>query len=47
VKGDGTIQVKPIATEILSADGKKEFVYQFATQRQKERLRQGSTRKTS
>jgi len=40
VKGDGTVQPKPIITEEKGAGGAREFVHRFATERQKEKLRQ-------
>jgi hypothetical protein len=45
VKGDGSIQVKPIVTEVKLEDGRREFVHQFPTERQKERLRQEAQEK--
>jgi hypothetical protein len=45
VKGDGSVRVKPIVTEVKLEDGRREFVHQFATERQKERLRQEAQEK--
>lgn len=45
VKGDGSVQVKPIITEVKLEDGRREFVHQFLTERQKERLRQEAQEK--
>src|SRR5260370_1586068 len=39
VKGDGTVQLKPVVTEVLGSGGVREFMHQFATERQKEKLR--------
>lgn len=39
VKGDGTVQLKPVVTEILSSGGVREFMHQFVTERLKEKLR--------
>ena len=38
VLGDGKIQLKPIVTKIVKPDGKKEYLHQFLTERQRERL---------
>lgn len=40
VKSDGSVQIKPIVTEIAGVKGTREFLYQFATERQKAKLRQ-------
>ena len=39
VRGDGSVQPKPIITEETGAAGTREFVHRFATERQKEKLR--------
>jgi hypothetical protein len=39
VKGDGTVQLKPVVTEVLGSGGVREFLHQFATEHQKEKLR--------
>src|SRR6266481_5138346 len=39
VKGDGALQLKPVVTEVLGSGGVREFMHQFATERQKEKLR--------
>jgi len=39
VKSDGTVQLKPVVTEVLGSGGVREFIHQFATERQKEKLR--------
>ena|SRR5690348_13584536 len=44
VRDDGSIQMKPVITEIVAEDGKREFLHQFATDRQKEKLRQDASR---
>jgi len=40
VKSDGSLRLKPIITEVERAGGVREFLHQFATERQKEKLRQ-------
>jgi hypothetical protein len=45
VKGDGKVHLKPIVTEIITSEGVKEFWYKFATERQKEKLRQEAKEK--
>jgi HNH endonuclease len=40
VKSDGTVQLKPVVTEVEGIKGAREFLYQFATERQKARLRE-------
>jgi hypothetical protein len=45
VKGDGKVQLKPIVTEVTTTEGKKEYWYKFATERQKEKLRQEAKEK--
>jgi HNH endonuclease len=45
VRDDGSIQMKPVVTEIVLENGKREFLHQFATERQKEKLRQEASRK--
>jgi len=44
VTGDGKVQVKPIV-EVVTTDGKKEYWHKFATERQKEKLRQEAKEK--
>ena len=39
VKGDGTVQLKRVVTEVKSEGGVREFLHQFLTKRQKEKLR--------
>ena len=43
VKADGTVHPKPIVTEEKGEDGKREFVYRFITDRQREKLRREAT----
>lgn len=38
VMGDGKLQMKRIVTEIVTQDGKREFLHQFLTGRQREKL---------
>jgi hypothetical protein len=38
VMGDGRLQMKRIVTEIINQDGKREFLHQFLTERQREQL---------
>jgi hypothetical protein len=38
VRGDGTVQAKPIVTEEKGESGAREFVHRFITERQKEKL---------
>ncbi len=45
VTGDGKVQLKPIVTEVMTTEGKKEYWHKFATERQKERLRQEAKEK--
>lgn len=45
VKGDGTVQLKRVVTEVAGSDGAREFVHQFLTERQKEKLRQEASEK--
>jgi|SRR5580700_8451888 hypothetical protein len=45
MKGDGSVQLKPVVTEIAGTKGVREFLYQFATERQKEKLRQEAREK--
>lgn len=45
VKGDGKVQLKPIVTETTTSEGVKEYLYKFATERQKEKLRQETKEK--
>jgi hypothetical protein len=45
VKGDGKVQLKPIVTEVTTSEGRKEYWYKFATERQKEKLRQEAKEK--
>lgn len=45
VKGDGAVQLKPIVTKVKGSGGVREFLYQFATKRQKEKLRQEAKEK--
>lgn len=44
VTGDGKVQVKPIV-EVVTTEGKKEYWHKFATERQKEKLRQEAKEK--
>lgn len=45
VMGDGRLQMKRIVTEIVTQDGKREFLHQFLTDRQRERLERESKEK--
>lgn len=45
LKEDGTLRIKPIVTEVATHDGKREFVHQYATERQKEKLRKEAKEK--
>lgn len=38
VRGDGTVQLKPLVTQEINDLGQREFLHQFVTQKQKERL---------
>jgi hypothetical protein len=38
VKGDGTVQIKPVVTKVVTLEGKREFLHQFVTPRAKEKL---------
>src|SRR5579862_7025524 len=39
IKSDGSIQIKPVVTVVPGANGSKEIIYQFATEKQKEQMR--------
>jgi hypothetical protein len=39
VAGDGRVQLKRVVTELVGPDGGREFLHQFMTERQKEKLR--------
>jgi len=45
VKSDGTVQPKRIVTEVVADDGRREFIHQFLTERQKQKLRQEASAK--
>src|SRR6266576_1439965 len=45
VTGDGKVQLKPIVTEVVTNEGKKEYLHKFATERQKEKLRKEAKEK--
>jgi len=45
VKSDGNVQMKPIVTELATSEGVKEYWYKFATERQKDKLRQEAKEK--
>jgi len=45
VTGDGKVQFKPIVAEVMTTEGKKEYWYKFATERQKDKLRQEAKEK--
>ncbi len=44
VLGDGTVQPKPIVSEVVLEDGSKEYVHRFVTERQKTKLKEGAAR---
>ena len=45
VKGDGSIEVKRVVIEVTGKDGRREFLHQFLTARQKEKLQQEAREK--
>src|SRR5271165_997295 len=45
VQGDGSVKLKPLVAEVVSADGKREFVHRFLTDRQRMKLREQAARK--
>jgi hypothetical protein len=45
VKDDGKVQLKPVVTEVTASDGAREFVHQFLTEQQKQKLRQEAKEK--
>jgi hypothetical protein len=45
VKGDGSVQLKRIVTEAIGPDGRREFLHQFLTVRQRNKLQQEAMEK--
>jgi hypothetical protein len=45
VTGDGRVQLKRVVTEVVGANGGREFLHQFMTERQKEKLRAEANKK--
>ena len=45
VKGDGSVQLKRIVTEVTGTDGRREFLHQFLTNRQREKLHKEASEK--
>jgi hypothetical protein len=45
LKEDGTLRLKPVVTETRREDGKREFVYRYPSERQKEKLAKEAKKK--